>query len=175
MRDAKRRIAVLLLCVAGAIAALPIAGAVDGPREMHGSADIFAAPGVALAWGVLRGATEAATEVVIRIAADPAMFASLAVVGGDPFTKGERPIFPITSTTAGIDVRVPRTHFADFPRTELRLFVSARPAPNEAPALVVFYLGVPDTAPEFPSATALESYLAARIAQARQGAGSKQP
>jgi hypothetical protein len=144
-------------------------------RELHGSADIFSAPGVALAWGVLRGATEAATEVVIRIDADPGMFASLTVVGGDPFTKGERPILPLTSTAAGIDVRVPRSHFADFPRTELRLFASARPAPNAPPALVVFYLGVPDTAPEFPSATTLESYLVTRIAQARQGAGSKRP
>ncbi len=93
------------------------------------------------------------------------MFASLAVVGIDPFTKGERPILPATPTAAGIDVRVPRAHFADFPRTELRLFASARPAPNEAPTLVVFYLGVPDTAPEFASAAALETYLAARIAQ----------
>ena len=173
MRDRMRTLAVLLLCIAWGTGTLPIADAADGPREMHGSADVFAAPGVALAWGVLRGASEAATEVVIRIAADPAMFASLSVVGGDPFTKGERPILPITSTAAGIDVRVPRAHFADFPRTELRLFTSARPAPGDAPALVVFYLGVPDTAPEFASATVLDSYLATRVAQARQGAGSK--
>ena len=44
--------------------------AADGPREVHGSADAFAAPGVALAWGVLRGATEADTRIVIRIATD---------------------------------------------------------------------------------------------------------
>ena len=172
MLDAKRRTSVLLLGIVCAIATLPIAGAADGPREVHGSADIFAAPGVALAWGVLRGATEAATEVVIRVDADPRIFASLAVVGADPFTKGERPILPATPTVAGIDVRVPRAHFAEFPRIELRLFASARPAPNDVPSLVVFYLGVPDTAPEFPSATALESYLVARIAQAR---GSMRP
>ena len=44
--------------------------AADGPREVHGSADAFAAPGVTLAWGVLRGATEADTRIVIRIATD---------------------------------------------------------------------------------------------------------
>lgn len=174
MPDPARRI-VVLLCLACGLGALPTADAADGPRELHGSADIFSAPGVALAWAVLRGATEATTEVVIRIDADPGMFASLAVVGGDPFTKGERPILPLTSTAGGIDIRVPRAHFADFPRTELRLFASARPAPDAAPALVVFYLGVPDTAPEFPSATALEAYLVTRIAQARQGAASKRP
>ena len=35
--------------------------------EVHGSADAYAAPGVALAWGVLRGADERATVVVVRI------------------------------------------------------------------------------------------------------------
>ena len=44
----------------------------DSPRTMHGSADAFAAPGVVLAWGVLRGADDASTTVVVRIAADPA-------------------------------------------------------------------------------------------------------
>jgi len=149
--------------------------AADGAREVHGSADVFAAPGVALAWGVLRGATEGDTRIVIRIATDRNAFAAVAVIGTDPFTKGERPILPATPTAAGVDVRVPRAHFADFPRTELRLFGSANPAPDEAPKLVVFYLGVPDTAPEFASATALETYLVARIARAREGIGSKPP
>jgi hypothetical protein len=149
--------------------------AADGPREVHGSADAFAAPGVALAWGVLRGATEADTRIVIRIATDRNAFAAVAVIGTDPFTKGERPILPATPTAAGVDVRVPRAHFADFPRTELRLFGSANPGPDEAPKLIVFYLGVPDTAPEFASATALETYLAARIARAREGIGTKPP
>ena len=58
-------------------------------------------------------------------------------------------------------MRVPRAHFADFPRTEVRLFGAAGAGATGAPKLVVFYLGVPDTTPEFASAAALESYLAA--------------
>ena len=42
------------------------ANAADAPRELHGMADAFAAPGIALAWGVVRGASEAATTVVVR-------------------------------------------------------------------------------------------------------------
>ena len=163
--------ALLWLACCGAMEVM----AADGSREVHGSADVFAAPGVALAWGVLRGATEADTRIVIRIATDRNAFAAVSVIGSDPFTKGERSILPVTPTATNVDVRVPRAHFADFPRTELRLFGSANPAPDEAPKLVVFYLGVPDTAPEFPSAAALETYLAARIARARDGTGSKTP
>jgi hypothetical protein len=173
MRDSIGRILAALLWLAGCGATGVIAA--EGPREVHGSADVFSAPGVALAWGVLRGATEADTRVVIRIATDRNAFAALAVIGSDPFTKGEQSILPVTPTATSRDVRVPRAHFADFPRTEIRLFGSANPAPDEAPKLVVFYLGVPDTAPEFPSAAALENYLAARIARARDGTGSKAP
>ena len=164
-----------LACGGAARGGANYAIAAESPREVHGSADVFAVPGAALAWGVLRGATEAATVVVVRVDTDRDTFAALEVVGRDPFTRQERPVLPVTPIANSIDVRVPRAHFADFPRTEFRLFATASPAPDEAPRLVVFYLGVPDTAPEFPSAGALESYLVARIAQARAGTGSKRP
>lgn len=178
MRDPARSVAAALLllaqlCVAAAVPQR--ADAADGPREAHGSADAYSAPGVTLAWGVLRGATEAATLVVVRIVADRDAFASTAVVGIDPFTQRQQVLLAMTPVTAGIDVRVPRAHFADFPRTEVRLFGSASVAPVVAPKLVVFYLGVPDTTPEFGSEAALESYLAQRIVRARAGTGSKTP
>lgn len=166
---------VTLACGSGAMGIIGDAVAAEPTREVHGSADNFAAPGVALAWGVLRGASEAETRVVIRIATDSAAFAAAAVVGGDPFSQREQTLLPATPTTTSVDVRVSRAHFADFPRTEIRLFGSANPAPTEAPKLVIFYLGVPDTAPEFSSAAALETYLAARIARAREAPGSKAP
>ena len=171
MGKSKRRIVPALLWLACGVSAM----ATDGPRDVHGSADAFAAPGVALAWGVLRGASEADTRVVIRVAAARNAFAALTVVGIDPFTQKEQVLLPVTPLAGSLDIPVPRAHFADFPRTELRLFAVANPAPNEAPKLVVFYLGVPDTAPEFASASALDSYLVARIVRARDNAGSKAP
>lgn len=149
-----------------AIAAL-LAGAAtaaDAPRTTHGSSDIFAAPGVALAWGVLRGPDEARTTVVVRVAADPATYTSLAVVGIDPFSKAETIVLAATPNAGVLDVRMPRARFADYPHTELRFFKAAA-----APALIVFYHGVPDTTPEFTDAAKLDAHLAARIAQARAG------
>ena len=99
----------------------------------------------------------------------------MSVVGIDPFTQREQSVLPPTSTAAAIDVRVPRAQFADFPRTEFRLFASAARRRASAPKLVVFYLGVPDTTPEFASEAALETYLAGRIAGARDGTGRKTP
>ena len=177
MRDPARHArATLLLCAWLCVATAPQrAVAADGPREAHGSADAFAAPGVTLAWGVLRGASEAATLVVLRIVAARDAFASVAVVGIDPFTQRQQPLLAMTQVAAGIDVRLPRTHFADFPRTEVHLYGMPDAGGTGAPALVVYYLGVPDTTPEFTSEAALEAYLVQRIARARTGSGSKTP
>jgi len=178
MRDPARSTAAALLLLASLCVAVAIPQRVDaaeGPREAHGSADAFAAPGVTLAWGVLRGATEAATLVVVRIVAARDAFAAVAVVGIDPFTQRQQSLLAATPVTAGVDVRVPRTHFADFPRTEVRLYGRPEAGGTGAPALVVYYLGVPDTTPEYATETALESYLAQRIARARAGIGSKTP
>jgi hypothetical protein len=163
----------ICLCVAAAIA-MPVPAA-EPAREVHGSADVFAAPGIALAWGILRGASDATTTVVVRIAADPAQYASVAIAGRDPFTQQAKPLLPATPTTRAIDLRVPRAHFAEFPRTELLLYDSAAPAQSATPKLVVFYLGVPDTTPELASEAALESYLAERIAGALARPGDKPP
>ena len=178
MRDSTRPVAASLLLFAWLCVAAPTlqrADAADGPREAHGSADAFAAPGVTLAWGVRRGATESTTLVVVRIAAARDAFASVAVVGLDPFTQRQQPLLAMTPVGTGIDVRVPRTHFADFPRTEVRLYGVPDAGGTGAPALVVYYLGVPDTTPEFASDAALESYLVQRIARARAGIGSRTP
>ena len=167
-----------VLCLA---CALVVTGAVnetiaaEAPSSVHGSADVFAAPGVAMAWAILRGATEASTFVVVRLAVDRTMFSSVSVAGIDPFTQREQRVLPPTSTAAAIDVRVPRPQFADLPRTEFRLFAATAAAPGEPPKLVVFYLGVPDTTPELASEAALETYLAGRIAGARDGTGRKTP
>lgn len=152
-----------------------IRGATAAPVEAHGSADAYAAPGVALAWAVLRGATEAATLVTIRIAAVPAVHPYVAVAGVDPFTQQRKEVLPTTRVTGSIDVRVARSHFADFPRTEFRFYASAEAAATDTPALVVFYLGVPDTAPEFTMTPALEAYLAERLAREAARTGGNRP
>ncbi len=139
--------------------------AAQSPREVHGSAEAFAAPGVALAWGVVRGTDEAATVVVLRIAAQRAAYPWLAVAGSDPFTQNRKQIIPATASGDVAEVRAPRTHFAEFPRTEVRFYDSAAAAHGDKPALVVFFLGVPDTTPEFTTEDRLQSYLTGRVAR----------
>lgn len=165
-----RRVAAV--CAACALACLlaPSTDAADATRDVHGSADAFATPGLALAWAVLRAPKEDDAAVVIRIVPDARTFGWIEVVGKDPFTQREKPLLPVTAVGGAFDLKVPRATFADFPRTELRLWQGG-PAPNGAPpALVVYYLGVPDTTPEVALAADLDRSLSARIARARDPA-----
>lgn len=147
-----------------ACAAMP-PGTQQPPREMHGMADVFSAPGVALAWGVLRGVDEKATVVVMRVLTHRASYPWFAVTGSDPFTKSRQQVSAATCSAEVNEVRASRAQFAELPRTELRFYKSEAAAMEDKPALVVFYLGVPDTTPEFATEDKLQSYLRERVAR----------
>ena len=161
----QRAIAIVTMA-ASLLATAHAAQGVEGAPEVHGSADAFATPGMALAWGVLRGNDDAGTLVVIRIVTNPAAHAEVTVTGSDPFT-GQESVVPATARGGGVvDVRVPRAHFAAFPRTDMQ-FRAPGAAANAT--LHVYYLGVPDTTPEFNDEGKLEAYLRERLAQVRAG------
>lgn len=132
-------------------------------REVHGAHDAWAEPGLALAWGVLRGRDEATTRVVLRIEIDVQRHARVAATGRDPFGGGSIEVAVTREAGGTMRIELPRSHFADHPRTELHFF-----APGQtAPGLLVYYLGVPDTTPEFTEEAALLASLRQRIERAR--------
>ncbi|MFO1304979.1 MAG: hypothetical protein U1F54_14690 [Burkholderiales bacterium] len=133
------------------------------PVSVHGSGDAFGTPGAKLAWAIARGADEASTFVVVRVAADRAKYPWLAVVGVDPFSKAETTRVPPAALQGPIDVRMARASIADHPNTEFRFFASEQDARAGTAALVVYYHGVPDTAPEFADAQKLSQYLTDRL------------
>ena len=118
-----------------------------------------------LAWAIARGPNEASTFVVVRVVVDRAKYPWLSVVGVDPFTKAELVRVPARMIDATYDVRMPRGTIADHPNTEFRFYASEGDARAGAPALVVYYHGVPDTAPEFAEAGKLSQYLGDRLAK----------
>ena len=129
--------------------------------EVHGETDVFKGRGVALAWAVERGPAEARTFIVVRVVTEPA-FRAVSVIGRDPFTKAESVLVAPQPTKGRVDIRIPRASFADFPRTHWMFF-----AEGKDPTVVVYYLGVPDTTPEFADAAKLDAYLESRAGKAR--------
>lgn len=144
-------------------------------REAHGALDAYATDGLAMAWAVMRGRDEQSTRVVVLVDADTATFRALSITGVDPFTQATVPLQPLRALGGPFQFFAPRARFADHPRTEWRFYREAAPAAGAAPALLVYYQGIPDTTPEFDDAGKLDSYLAQRLQKARSSARGTKP
>lgn len=143
-------------------------------REIHGENSSFAGEGVAMAWGILKAPVEDQSQVVIRIVSPGAVYASVSIEGVDPFTQNRQEILPGRPLGDGQSVRTSRGSFAEFPRREIHLFTAAD-WQAKRPTLTIYYLGVPDTTPEFLSESALSEYLDAALAKLRGGAQGSMP
>ena len=138
--------------------------------EIHGENSVFVGHGVAIAWGVLKGATEEQSQVIARIVPAGEGFAAVRIEGVDPFTQSRHVFFDGQPLRDRLDVRTPRGTFADFPRREILLYRTDADWKARTATVTIFYLGLPDTTPEFISEAALFTYLDEALAKI-QGAG----
>ena len=97
--------------------------------------------------------------VVIRVTNPERRFAYLRIDGVDPFTQRRTTLTDSLPIGARADIRTPRSSFADWPRREIHLYATEADWRAGQSSLTVYYLGVPDTTPEFTSEAALDSYL----------------
>ena len=126
---------------------------------VHGADSLFVAPTVKIAWAVHKGATEETTLVIIRIVNTTGHYRQIRLDGVDPFSKDRKVLLSARPLAASIDLSVPRSGFADFPSCEIHLYARDPALSDEGPSLTVYYLGVPDTTPEFASAQEAQAYL----------------
>jgi hypothetical protein len=137
----------------------PITTLAQQTTVVHGADSIFSGSGVKLAWAVRRGTSEAETSVVIRAIPADVSYRFIRVDGVDPFTQDRKVFVATRQLDRQLDLIVPRAAFADHPSTEFRFFASAGDAEADRPKLTVFYLGVPDTTPEFVGESEIDGYL----------------
>lgn len=148
------------------LAALAVPLLAQGP-VVHGADSVFAAGDVGIVWSVLKNEAEERTLVVIRVSNPSGRYAYLSVEGVDPFTQRRAALVEGMPIGARADIVTPRASFADLPRREIHLYASAVDWRAGRPGLTVYYLGVPDTTPEFTTEAALEAYLARPRSPAR--------
>jgi len=128
--------------------------------ERHGADSTFTEKGLVVMWAVLRGPDEEGPQVHLQIVKEPASpYRGFAVLALDPFSgevREERPAAPLQERNRIVK---PRSSFQYFSSQRLRCYEAARPAAGQAPELTVYYLGVPDTSPEFNTLQELEDYF----------------
>jgi len=139
-------------------------------QQIHGENSRFLGHGVAMVWGVLRGAREEETRVVLRIALAGGEYSAVSVEGVDPFTGARRVLLPRGPLDTLLDVWTSRATFADLPRREIH-FYSKTGGEMQPPAFTVYFMGLPDTTPEFNSEAALVGYLNETLANLKSGKG----
>ena len=161
----RRQIALLTWTVAFAVTLvnLPTPGLGQG-QEIHGENSSFVGNGVAMAWGVLRGAREDDAQVILRIAPAGGNYVAVSLDGVDPFSGRRQELLAVQPMANPLDTRTPRATFADLPRREIH-FYTAADRNARRPSLTVYFMGLPDTTPEFASDTALRLYLDETLAK----------
>jgi len=161
----RRRIAVLAWTVAFAmmLVGLPAPG-LGQVQEVHGENSSFRGNGVAMVWVVLRGTSEEDTQVILRIAPAGGNYVAVSLDGVDPFSGRRQELLAVQPMANPLDTRTPRATFADLPRREIH-FYTAADRNARRPSLTVYFMGLPDTTPEFASDTALQLYLDETLAK----------
>ena len=128
-------------------------------QAVHGENSIFISPTVKLGWAVKRGASDVETLVIVRVVATDSSYRFVRVDGVDPFSKDRKVLVAARALEHETDIAISRAQFADHPSTEFHFFRSTEDAVANRVALTVYYLGVPDTTPEFPGQPEVETYL----------------
>ncbi|HEX9899463.1 MAG TPA: hypothetical protein VGC81_09560 [Candidatus Methylomirabilis sp.] len=142
-------------------------------HEVHGENSVFAGEGVAIAWGILKAPVEDQSQVILRIVPRGQPVAAVRIEAVDPFTQKREVVLDGQPLGERLDVRSLRRSFADFPRREVLLYRTVADWQARRPTATIYYLGVPDTTPEFASQGALDAYLRDALATIQGGQGRK--
>jgi len=134
-------------------------------ENVHGADSVFVAPTVKIAWAVQKGPNEDTTLVFMRVVNTTGQYRQVRLDGVDPFSNKRKILVSTRSLGASVDLSVPRSGFTDFPSCEIHLYRSEASGSDQPASLTVYYLGVPDTTPEFSTARDTEAYLAKAVGQ----------
>jgi hypothetical protein len=156
-----------VLCGLFLLVLCDLAGAAE---QVHGENSSFRGHGVIMAWAILKAADENRSEVVVRLEVDPG-FRFLRWDGVDPFTGTRRVITPGQPLGKHVELRSLRGSFAEFTRREFHFFRSEEELQRNRPALTIYFMGIPDTAPEFLTEAALQGYLHQTLTKLVGGGG----
>ena len=100
------------------------------------------------AWAVKRGASETETLVIVRVDRG-ASHRFIRLDGVDPFTKDHKVFVAARPLDRETDLAIPRAQLRRSPEHRVSFLRERRRRRRQQAETTVFYLGVPDTTPEF--------------------------
>ena len=128
-------------------------------EALHGADGIFVVPDAAIVWAVLKQPSGDKATVWLRIVNSTRKFSHVAIDGVDPFSKKRERVEAGTKLEVEARIASDRDTFNDLPSREVHLYRTEADLRGNKPALTVYYLGVPDTTPEFSTRAAMDEYF----------------
>ena len=128
-------------------------------ESLHGADGVFVVPEAGIVWAVLKQSSGDKATVWLRIINSARKFSHVAVDGVDPFSKKRERVEAGIKLEAEARLASDRDTFSDLPSREVHLYRTAAAMRANIPTLTVYYLGVPDTTPEFSTRSAMEEYF----------------
>ena len=133
---------------------------VFGQTEYHGADSAFEKEGITILWAVLKGPTEESSWVYIKIInSGKSPFQIFSVEAIDPFSKEKEWVVKGERLAGANVIKGVRSSFRDKTARRILFYRSREAFENENPDMTVYYLGVPDTSPEFLSEKEIEDYF----------------
>jgi len=129
-------------------------------EEYHGADSVFKLKDVAVLWAILKGSDDAHSTVVIRIEnlrPGKPEYRSFSVSAVHPFSDAVEWVVRNAPFREINLIKSSRSSFRDMPGRRILLYKN--PEGQSAPDAVIYYMSIPDTAPEFLDAGRLDAYL----------------
>ena len=128
--------------------------------EYHGADSVFEKDGIVILWAILKGQDEASSWVYIKIVnsgGNPFQIYSVEAI--DPFSKEKEWVAKGMKLEKENVVKSIRTSFRDKTSRRILFYRNIETLEKETPDMAVFYMGVPDTAPEVLSEKEMDNYF----------------
>ena len=132
-------------------------------HEYHGADSIFQAEGIAIFWAILKGKDDESSLVYINLIRPEeagSQFHKYSVLAVDPFSKKQEWVHEGKEFEENTLLTLNRASFRDM--TERRFFFYKGDDETyvaEKPDMTVYYLSIPDTAPEFLKEDHIKKYF----------------
>ena len=143
----------------------------------HGADAIFQAEGIAIFWAILKGDDDEHSLVFINIVSTgktASPFRKFRLQAMDPFSKEKKWVFRDKDFEQNNLIKLNRASFRNMMERRFFFYMKDEPALDSRPDMTVYYMSIPDTAPEFLDESGLLSYFKgamARLAKTRSAVG----
>jgi hypothetical protein len=143
----------------------------QGKIEYHGADSLFEKEGIVILWAILKGSTEESSWVYIKIiqtGEGSASFQLFGVEAVDPFSNQKEWVVKGEAFKRENMVKSIRASFREKTARRVLFYAKAEDLLKEKPAMIVYYLGVPDTSPEFMTEREIENYFEKAISRLKK-------